>query len=264
MKFARIGLYLAALFIFTFSAHAQQPFYTDDADVTEKKKFHIQISNESDWLQRSTYPSVRQNTTVFELDYGLVQKVEIGVDYPLIAISQSRIIPDRNIVGFGDLDLHVKYNFLQEREGSRRPARAATFAVELPTGDAQRQLGSGLVDYSLNGILQKSLTKETKLRLNAGILFSGSTATGDVGIKTRGSVLVTGGSLVKQFTPKFDLGVEVVGAIERGKQLSAGQIQTQIGGNYQFAKRASFDFGVIAGKYNSPRAGLQLGISIDF
>jgi len=55
-----------------------------------------------------------------------------------------------------------------------------------------------------------------------------------------------------------------VGAIERGSRVSAGQIQTQVGGNYQFSPHASFDFGILAGKYNSPRAGLQLGISIDF
>lgn len=243
---------------------AQQPFYTDNADVTDQKKFHLQIGNEFDLLQRSAYPSLRQNTTVFELDYGLLKDLEVGVDYPLIAIGNSRIITPRTIRGFGDLDLHVKYNFLKEREGSRRPALAATFAVELPTGDAKRQLGSGLTDYSLNGILQKSFTKKTIFRLNGGVLFAGSTATGDVGIKTRGTVFVGGTSLVKQFTPKLDLGLEVTGALEKGAGLSRGQLQTQIGGNYQMTKRMSFDFGIVAGKYNSPRAGLQLGISVDF
>lgn len=243
---------------------AQQPFYTDDADVTGRNKFHFQLSNEFDVLQRSAYPSLRQNTAVFELDYGLAPNIEIGVDGPLIAIMNSRIVAPRTPFGFGDLDLHIKYNFLKEREGSRRPAMTVTFAVELPTGNASDQLGSGLTDYSLNGILQKSLTKKTTFRLNGGVLFAGSTATGDVGIKKRGTVLIGGGSLVKQFTRKLDLGIEIVGAVEKGSALSAGQLQTQLGGNYQFAKKASFDFGVVAGKFNSPRVGLQLGLSIDF
>src|SRR5947208_13980448 len=157
MTLVRYGLFLAAFLLCTIPVAAQQPFYTDNADVTDKKKIHLQISNEFDLLQQSAYPSLRQNTTVFELDYGVARNIEIGVDGPVIAIMNSQMISPRTPFGFGDLDLHVKYNFLKEREGSHRPALAATFAVELPTGDAKQQLGSGLADYFLNSILQKSL-----------------------------------------------------------------------------------------------------------
>jgi len=244
---------------------AQQPFYTDDADVTDKKKLHFQLSNEFDILQRSAYPSLRQNTTVFELDYGLLSGVEIGVDGPLIAISNSRVTTPKTPFGFGDLDLHIKYNFLKERDGSRLPALAATLNVELPTGNPREQLGSGLADYFLNGILQKSVTKKTKLRLNGGVLFAGNTTTGEIGIKTRGKVFVGGASLVKQITEKLDFGAEVTGAVTSKLRLSNGQLQTLIGGNYALTKKMTFDFGIVGGKFAaSPRAGLQLGISIDF
>jgi hypothetical protein len=92
-------------------ATAQQPFYTDDGDVTPRKKFHLQISSEYDGLQRSSYPSLRQNTAVFELDYGAVENVEIGVDGPLILISNSRLKQPDSVFGFGDLDFHLKYTF---------------------------------------------------------------------------------------------------------------------------------------------------------
>jgi hypothetical protein len=263
--FLRTVLFTAGLLILTSpAANAQQPFYTDDADVTDKKKFHLQISNEYDILQRASYPSLRQNTSVFELDYGLLSNVEVGIDGPLIAISNSRIITPATPFGPGDLDFHVKYNFLKEREGSRLPALAATFNVELPTGNQREQLGSGLADYFLNGILQKSLTKKTKLRLNGGILFAGNNTTGEIGIKSRGTVFVGGGSLVKQFTPKLDLGVELTGAVGGNLQLQKGQLQFLVGGNYQVTKKVSFDFGIVGGKFNSPRAGVQLGVSIDF
>lgn len=251
-------------FLFSATAHAQQPFLTDDADVTERHRAQLQISHEFDILPRSAHPALRQNTTVFVLNYGLLRDVEIGVDYPLIVISNSRGTTPKTIAGFGDVDFHVKYNFRKEHEGSACPAMTVSLAIEFPTGNAADQLGSGLTDYFLNGVLQKSLTKETKLRLNGGVLFAGSTSTGEVGIKTRGTVFVTSESVVKQFTPNLDLGVELVGAVERGSSLNSGQMQTQIGGNYQFAKNASFDFGVVAGKFNSPRVGLQLGVSIDF
>ena len=247
------------------SACAQQPFYTDNADVTDKKKLHFQLSNEYDILQRAAYPSLRQNTTVFELDYGLLNGVEIGVDGPLLAISNSRVTTPKTPFGFGDLDFHIKYNFHKEREGSRLPALTATFNVEFPTGNTREQLGSGLTDYFLNGILQKSVSKRTKLRLNGGILFAGNTTTGEIGIKSRGTVFVGGVSLVKQITPKLDLGAEVTGAVTSSLKLSRGQLQTLIGGNYAVTKKMTFDFGILAGKFAAnPRAGLQLGISIDF
>jgi hypothetical protein len=251
-------------FLIAIPASAQQPFYTDDADVTEKRKFHLQISNEFDVLQRFSYPSKHQNTTVFELDYGLLKDVEIGVDYPLIAIGNARILTPRTVWGFGDLDFHIKYNFLKEREGSWYPALTATFNAEIPTGDDARGLGSGFHDYFLNGVAQKSLTKNTKLRLNGGLLFAGSTATGDIGIKTRGHVFVAGASIVKQFTPTLDLGAEITGAASTRLQVTHGQIQTLVGGNYHLTPKMTFDFGVVAGKYNSPRAGIQIGVSIDF
>ena len=247
------------------TAPAQQPFYTDDADVTPKGKFHFEFSNEFDLLQRSSYPSLKQNTADFELNYGLFEGVEISIASPLLTIYNAQGTSPRIAFGVGDTSLSVKYNFRKEREGSHLPAMTVSLNVELPTGDASRQLGSGLTDVDLNGILQKSLTRKTKLRLNGGILFAGNTTTGVIGIKNRGRVFTGGASLVKQFTPKLNLGAEVTGAVTSNFQLSRGQLQTLVGGNYAVRKNLTFDFGVVAGRFPaSPRAGLQLGISVDF
>jgi hypothetical protein len=72
------------------SAHAQLPFYTDDADTTAKGKFHIELSNEHDWLQKSTFPGKRQNTTVFTVNFGLTDRIELGVNAPFIKIFNER------------------------------------------------------------------------------------------------------------------------------------------------------------------------------
>src|SRR5215475_5315496 len=72
---------LLALFVFsvTLTARGQQPFNTDDADVTEYKHFHIQFSNEFDVLQRFDYPSLTQNTSVLEVGYGVAKNLEVSV-----------------------------------------------------------------------------------------------------------------------------------------------------------------------------------------
>jgi len=245
--------------------NAQQPFVTDDSDTTPKHHFHFEFSNEFDFLQRSSFPNRKQNIADFELDYGLTDRVEIGIESPFLTIFNDEGTNPNKVSGIGDTNFSLKYNFLRERENSRHPALAIAFNLELPTGDAKRQLGSGLADFYLNGILQKAVSKNTKLRLNGGILFSGNETTGVVGIKTRGTVFTEGGSLIKQFSPKLQLGVELTGALQRNFQLGKGQLQTLAGGNYQFKPNASFDFGIIGGKYSaSPRVGIQLGLSVDF
>jgi hypothetical protein len=258
-------LALFSLFlILPLTAHAQQPFVTDNADVTPKGKFHFEFSNEFDLLQPSAFPARRQNTADFELDYGLLDDLEVGVESPLITIVNARGTLS-TATGFGDTNLSVKYNFLKEREGRARPALAVSLNVELPTGDTARSLGSGLVDVNVNGILQKSLTTKTKLRANGGIVFAGNTTTGVVGIKTRGRVFTCAASLVRQFTPKLDLGAEVFGALTSNFDLGRGQLQFQAGGNYAARDNFSFDFGVTAGRFAaSPRLGIQLGLSYDF
>ena len=244
---------------------AQQPFVTDDSDTTLKRKFHFEFSNEFDWLQSSAIPAVRQNTADFEIAYGLFEDVEISLAAPLLMIFNARGTTPSRLTGLGDMSASVKYNFLKESEKSRRPALAVTMNLELPTGDTSRQLGSGLTDVFINGVVQRSVTTKTKLRLNSGVLFSGNTTTGAIGIRSRGTVFTSSGSVVRQFSPKLQLGGELAGAFARNAQLGKGQLQTMFGGNYQLHTNASFDFGLVAGKYDgSPRFGIQVGMSIDF
>jgi hypothetical protein len=259
----RLFFLVSVITVLSSTIAAQQPFVTDDADVTPKRRFHLEFSNEFDWLSRDAFPSLKQNTADVEFGYGLFDGVEISVAVPVIIIFNDSGTTRRSVSGIGDTNVSLKYNFLAERERSRRPAMAVAFNLELPTGDLSRQLGSGLADFYINGILQKSLTSKTTLRLNGGILFSGNQTTGAVGIRSRGTVFTGGGSLVRTFTSELDLGVEVVGAFTKNFDLGRGQLQMQVGGNYSLSDNMTFDFGIVAGRYAaSPRVGIQLGMSI--
>ena len=241
----------------------QLPFYTDDPAVTERGKWHFEFFNEFDALQHQ-YPSVRQNTANYKLNYGLPHNLELDVDAPYLAIF--RVVGSPTSTGTGDTNMGIKWHFHDESPGSPIPSLAASLYIEFPTGDARNQLGSGLTDYWLNLILGKAITDKTRWRANLGYLFAGNTSTGDVGIRTtRGHVQTAGFSVLHDFTSRLTLGAEVYIGYADNAGLGKSQLQGMLGGQYAIRNGMSFAFGVLGGKYvASPRIGGQIGVAVDF
>lgn len=250
----------------------QQPFYTEIADVTEPGQYYFEAISEFDVLRADARPAVRQNTAYFAITYGVFRDAEVSVYFPAITVFNERTASPRRATGFGDAGYYFKWNFLKERPGSRRPALAVSFLAEAPTGDDERGFGYGLANYTVNGILQKTLAEgaeqtgrgETLARLNAGLIFAGATTDEGPDFRTRGVVFTGGGSIVRRFTPRLSLGAELRGAHSRNKELGRGLLLGQVGGNYAFGQRVTFDFGVLGGRFPAaPRLGAQLGLSVD-
>jgi hypothetical protein len=245
------------------SLHAQLPFYTDDTGVTARGKWHFEFFNEYDALQLQ-YPNLRQNTANFKLNYGLPHNLELDVDAPYLVIQ--RAARSQTSSGGGDTELGIKWRFRNQSKGSRRPALAATFYVEFPTGDARQELGSGLTDYWLNFIGQMPISERTRITGNLGTLFAGNTSTGAIGTtNTRGQVYTGGLSLLHDFSPRLTLGGEVYGAYADNGNLGRSQLQGLAGGQFTIRNGLVFCAGVLGGKYvASPRIGGQIGFAIDF
>jgi len=244
------------------AALAQQPFYTDDADVTTRHRFHMEISNQQSWLQRSALPITKQNTTVFQLNYGLTSNFEIGMDGPLIALYQ-QLTPAT--IGKGDFNITFKLRLRPEETSSHFPGITLSCAIETPTGSVRKQLGSGIADYGCNTVLQKLIGFWT-LRVNNGAVFSGNTLTGVVGLRAKGLVYTGSGSITRDLHPRLLLGAEITGSAARqGTALGKSLMQAQIGGKFALQDSLSIDFGVLAGWFSgAPRTGLQIGFSKDF
>ena len=254
------------LLLIPVSIRAQIPFYTDDADTTAKRKFHLEFFTEHDWLQKSSLPGLRQNTANLTLNYGLTDRVELGVNVPFINVLNDRSALSGNLSGIGDVQFGLKARLRDEREGSWLPAMSVVFYAEAPTGSTRKQIGSGLMDYWLYGVLQKRLTKRTTGRLNGGVLFAGNDSTGLLGIRqVRGQVFTGNGSLLRSFTPKLTLGAEVFGGVTNNFNLSRGQLEGQIGGSYAVRESFAVTFGFLAGRFPaSPRVGVHVGFAYDF
>ena len=138
--------------------------------------------------------------------------------------------------------------------------------IEFPTGDASQQLGSGLSDFWLNWIAQKSLSDKTRVNGNLGYLFAGNSSTGVLGIETtRGHVFTGGLSILHDFTSRLTLGGEVYGGFTQNGNLGRSQLQVLVGGQYRVRRGLNFTFGTLGGKFvGSPRIGIQFGFAVDF
>ena len=242
---------------------SQLPFYTDDPAVTEKGKWHFEFFNELDALQLQ-YPNVRQNTDNYKLNYGLPHNLELDVDVPYLTIQRTAGNQPSN--GLGDTNLGIKWTFHHESKGSRLPALGASFYTEFPTGDTRKQLGSGLVDYWLNFIGQKSIAEKTRITGNLGVLFAGNTSTGVLGLQnTRGQVYTGGLSMLHDFNSRLTLGGELYGGYAESDNLGRSQLQAMAGGQYALRNGLSLCFGLLGGRYvASPQIGGQIGFAVDF
>jgi hypothetical protein len=99
------------------SGCSQTPFSTDDADVTDKGKVHLEFVNEFDVLQRSSHPSLSQDTFVGRIAVGVHKRIELGVDIPAIAIFNSRETALRRSSGISDINAHIKIKLVDEKRG---------------------------------------------------------------------------------------------------------------------------------------------------
>jgi hypothetical protein len=201
------------------------------------------------------------NWSNFVIQYGLLDGLELNVDFPLLYIQRGPESTIGNAFGLGDTDFAAKYNFVKEDPQGTRPGFTLNAAVEVPTGNKSNQLGSGYTDVVFNSIVQKTFAETTAVHLNFGYQISGNTLTGAIGIRTPGHIFTAGTSVVKTLSETLSLGIDLNGAQTRTASTFNRQLQLTVGGNYQFSKTATFDFALLVGWFSAPRVGILVGTS---
>jgi hypothetical protein len=264
----RLIVWFLLLVTFGFCAsgrlYAQLPFYTDDTGVTERGKWHFEFFDEYDALQLQ-YPNVKQNTANFKLNYGLPHNLEVDLDSPYLSIYRTAGNPPST--GVGDTNMGLKANFRKESPTSRAPALAVSFYVELPTGDASQQLGSGLSDYWLNLYCTKVTIPKNPDRRKFRIFVCRQYEYRCAGDPNHNGSCYPGRAFA---SPRFS---SFAYAWRRGfrrihRKRKSGKIAVSShgwGGQYVIRKGLTFCVGILGGKYvASPRIGGQIGFAIDF
>jgi hypothetical protein len=236
---------------------AQAPLATDDAATTAPQAWHVELFQQHATLPVAALPATTQDTSVVAVAWGLLPRLEVGFDVPWIAIHGGE-----SVSGGGDLDLTAKWR-LHLAKDEHSSAFALALAIELPTGDADRGLGSGVTDVDLTLIGERRVARAVVLRGNLALQFAGNTLTGALGSADRGQVLGGGVSLTADLTPRLQLVSEATGY--QGRESDATDRELRLAAGLVFARspRMSLAFTVQHGWFQSPPWVFQLGVVLD-
>ncbi len=246
-------------------AAAQSPFLTDDANVAPHGGIHVEITNRYDYLSSSDLPATSQYTGIVDFKWGIFSRVEIGFDFPLLSIHGNDPGQPQTVTGLGDLDFSTKAVLFPGREGRWWPQVAFYIALEVPTGNPDNSLGSGVTDFGFNLIASKTVDDGITACVNVGLLLTGNTLTGAEGLRPgRGAIFTGGLSLKRDFSRRLQLGLEIWGSFTQATVAYGSEMRVQAGGSWALAENVSLIFSAGVGWQASPRVGGSIGVTADF
>ena len=168
------------------------------------------------------------------LSYGLFETMDIGIASSCLFVHPKE---GENDKGFGDTEVKLKHRLLEE--DIWMPAFAVTGRAKIPTASESRGLGSGKVDFGINAIFSKELSKRFSFHLNLGYTFIG-----EHGAKNEVNY---SGAFQFVLSEKWALVGEVVGVNNFNGHKGDDPLSGLIGTNYTITKNIVWDAGVEAG-----------------
>jgi hypothetical protein len=140
-------LYLAALLMFSSrTANAGPPFITDDPEPVDYQHSEFYIAT----LQTQTVDGTTGTSPHVEYNYGAAPDLQLHI---IIPYEFNRPADGPRQTGLGDIELGVKYRFMQETDS--QPMVGIFPLIEVPSGDADKGLGNGQMQLFLPVWIQK-------------------------------------------------------------------------------------------------------------
>lgn len=208
-----VGLLSVAWMALSAPAGAGPPFVTDDPEPVDLHHWEVYIAS-----ARSSTPAGRTGTLPHvEVNYGAAPNLQLHMIVPY-AFARPSEGPRES--GLGDIELGVKYRFVQETE--RRPMIGVFPLLEVPTGDPDRGLGSRHAMALLPVWLQKSRGSYTSCGGGGYWINPGD---------GNRSYWFAGWFIQKDLSERLTLGAEVYRTTSTGIG-SEGQVFVNTGGQY--------------------------------
>jgi hypothetical protein len=216
----------SALILGSRAALAGPPFLTDDPAPVDYRHAEFYVFSTYD----KTIEADDSALPAFEFNYGVLPNTQLHLVVPFVH-SVARDASSES--GIGDVEIGVKYRFVQETESS--PQVGIFPMAELPTGDSDKGLGNGKTWWRLPVWVQKSWGEWTTY---GGIGYAINSAEG------QSDYSFAGWLLQKDVGAQWTLGGEI---FARGKDTVDGESTTivNLGGFYKF--KANFNLLFSAG-----------------
>ncbi|GAG00741.1 unnamed protein product, partial [marine sediment metagenome] len=165
------------------------------------------------------------------LKCGLLENWDIGIEFPYQFID---VTEGSDVDGIGDMVVSSKYRFLDETQGF--PALSLSFAIKTDTGNEDKGLGSGDLDYTITAILTKELNKIVG-HLNLGYIYVGAPEGQD------DDVFSYALALEYPVDDRLNFVGELSGETNFEGDFDDNPFAALVGFNYAFSDAATFDFG---------------------
>lgn len=145
-------------------AFAMHPLITDDAGTQGKGRFQLELNGQ---YGHDRNEEVIQHTipAASTLTYGVVDTLDVGIGIPYQWIKTKDSGENTTHDGLGDLSVAAKWRFYETDGFSFALKPSITF----PTGDKDKELGTGKMTYSLFFITTREL-KPWAFHLNLGYI----------------------------------------------------------------------------------------------
>jgi hypothetical protein len=205
----------SALVLTSSAALAGPPFLTDDPAPVDYRHAEFYVF--------STYDKTNERNDgaipAFEFNYGALPNTQLHLVIPFV---RSAAKDASSQFGIGDIEIGVKYRFVQETEAL--PQIGIFPMAELPTGDSDKGLGNGKTWWRLPVWVQKSWGEWTTY---GGVGYAINSAEG------QSDYSFAGWLLQKDVRAKWTLGGEI---FARGKDTVDGESVAivNLGGFYKF------------------------------
>jgi len=137
-------------------AHGGPPFQTDDPQPIDFRNYEFYVFSTVNGTIYEWDPA----GPALEFNWGALPNLHLYVIVPVAAVVPSNnpmlgpTAMGPNVVGLGDMELGIKYRFIQETK--QRPMVGTFVMFEMPTGNVDRGLGVGRTWYKLPLWVQKS------------------------------------------------------------------------------------------------------------
>jgi len=141
----------ALLWSLTSQAIAGPPFKTDDPQPVDYLHWEFYVAS----MQQFQVSATAATCPHFEINYGVVPNVQLHLVAPLGYVHTT----DGTHYGYSDTELGIKYRFVEETETA--PQAGIFPLIEIPTGNENKQLGSGNVQVYVPAWIQKIWGKFT-------------------------------------------------------------------------------------------------------